>query len=119
MSSLLSEVLEQQRRAAEQGFDWPSEAPLWDKLQEEISELQADSADPDRARHELGDLLFMVLNIARHLRVDPEQALVEASARFSRRFDHVMAEPEQLPPPGDPKRLAAMEARWQAAKRRE
>ena len=116
MTDLLKHVLRQQQTAAEQGFDWPDQAPLWDKLAEEIAELRADAHDPKRAEEELGDVLFMVLNISRHLQLDPARALEGAAARFAERFEHVMAEPSALPPMGHPDRLVVMEARWQEAK---
>ena len=118
MTDLLTRILHQQQEAAEQGFDWPDQAPLWDKLAEEIVELKADAHDPERAAEELGDVLFMVLNIARHLQLDPARALEGAAARFAERFAYVMAEPAALPPLAHPDRLTVMEARWQEAKRK-
>ena len=78
-------------RAAKVGFDWPSAEGLFEKLQEEISELQAevirvDSVDQARVEEELGDLLFTAVNLARHLEVDTESALRGANAKFRRRF---------------------------------
>ena len=109
-----------QRRAARQGFDWPAGDPeLWRKLVEEIAELKAVARQPARAREELGDLLFMAVNLARHLKVDAGQALAQAIRKFERRYAHVIAGARSLPPIGDPRRLAAMEARWQQAKRKE
>lgn len=109
-----------QRAAARQGFDWPRNDPrLWRKLFEEIGELKAVVRDPVRARAELGDLLFMVVNLARHLGVDPGRALREAVRKFERRYGHVMANARGLPRKGDPRRLIRMEALWQEAKRRE
>lgn len=106
-----------QQQAAAEGFDWPDLPPMWDKLAEEIDELRRDCSDVRRAKAELGDVLFMVVNIARRLGVDPEQALAESCRRFAARYAHVVADPGALPPPGDPRRLAAMERRWQQAKR--
>jgi nucleoside triphosphate diphosphatase len=113
----LAEALRLQGDAAKQGFDWDNFAELWEKLAEEIAELRAEAGDDGRAREELGDVLFMVVNIARHLRVDPAQALHGANRKFRRRFDFIMRHADSLPPPGDPHRLAAMEALWQQAKR--
>ncbi len=108
-----------QAAAAEQGFDWPELAPLWDKLDEEIAELRAEIGRPDRLREELGDVLFMIVNLARHLGVDAEAALAQANEKFRRRYAQVIADAASLPPVGDPARLDAMEARWQTAKRAE
>ncbi|NKF22596.1 MazG nucleotide pyrophosphohydrolase domain-containing protein [Solimonas marina] len=109
-----------QREAAALGFDWRETAELWGKLAEEIGELQAAvSEGPARIEDELGDLLFMAVNLARHLGVDASAALAGANAKFARRFAHVCAELERLPPIGDPRRIVEMEARWQDAKRAE
>ena len=79
-------------RAARIGFDWPDSAGLFEKLQEEIGELEAELAPAQGAQSqsaieaELGDLLFTAVNLARHLKVDPESALRAANAKFRRRF---------------------------------
>lgn len=107
-----------QTQAAGQGFDWRHLGELWDKLAEEVDELkQAAGESRDAAEDELGDLLFMAVNLARHLQVDPAAALARTNAKFVRRFAHVTAQLENLPPMGDPRRLDAMEALWQEAKR--
>jgi uncharacterized protein YabN with tetrapyrrole methylase and pyrophosphatase domain len=109
-----------QRAAARQGFDWPAGDPrLWAKLAEEIGELRRARHDRRRAAEELGDLLFMAVNLARHLRVDPAAALAGANARFARRFAFVMSHAGTLPARGSPRRLAAMDALWRLAKRAE
>lgn len=109
-----------QRRAARTGFDWPAGDPaLWRKLHEEIGELKAAAGDRRKAREELGDLLFMVVNLGRHLKVDAGAALGAAIRKFERRYAHVMRGARTLPRRGDPRRLAAMERLWQEAKRRE
>jgi XTP/dITP diphosphohydrolase/ATP diphosphatase len=79
-------------RAAKVGFDWPNSDGLFDKLQEEIGELKAElapsSGEPSQSaiEAELGDLLFTAVNLARHLKVDPESALRATNAKFRRRF---------------------------------
>lgn len=81
-----------QKRAARIGFDWPDLVPVLDKLEEEIQELKAEitaRAAPARLEDELGDVLFVVANIARHLGVDPESALRSTNAKFERRFRHI------------------------------
>jgi len=109
-----------QRSAARTGFDWPAGDPaLWRKLHEEIRELKAVARHRSRAREELGDLLFAVVNVARHLKVDAGRALGAAIRKFERRYGHVMKHARDLPPKGHPRRLAAMERLWQEAKRRE
>ncbi len=75
-------------RAAKVGFDWPSADGLFDKLAEETAELHAEiaRADADKIEAEFGDLLFTTMNLARHLKVDPESALRRTNARFRTRF---------------------------------
>src|SRR5690349_21648125 len=100
-----------QRAAARTGFDWPRDDPaLWAKLHEEIAELKAVARRRPRAREELGDLLFMVVNLSRHLGVDAGAALAGAIRKFERRYAYIMARARSLPRKGDPRRLEAMEA---------
>jgi len=77
-------------KAAKVGFDWPDVRGLFDKVQEEVGELEAELAAPeieaDKVTSEMGDLLFTVVNLARHLQVDPEFALRGTNAKFRRRF---------------------------------
>ena len=74
-----------QRRAARVGFDWPDSSGPRAKIDEELAELDAET-DHHRMLDELGDLLFAVVNLARHLNIEPEAALREANAKFERRF---------------------------------
>ena len=76
------------RRAAAVGFDWPDAAGPGDKIAEELGELAAarEAGDAANTAEELGDVLFAVVNLARHLGIDPEQALVGANRKFERRF---------------------------------
>lgn len=78
-----------QRRAAAVGFDWPEVAPVMSKLAEEVDELRRGLDDPKAATHELGDVLFSVVNLARHLGIDPEIAFRRANDRFAGRFRRV------------------------------
>ncbi len=80
-----------QKRAARVGFDWPQVAPVIDKLEEELDEFRQAALGGNEIdiEDELGDLLFSVANVARHMKVDPEQALKKATAKFERRFRHV------------------------------
>ncbi|WP_328185409.1 nucleoside triphosphate pyrophosphohydrolase [Marinobacter sp. OP 3.4] len=82
-----------QRRASRHGFDWPDVEPVFDKLQEEIAELkvawqnaQQDPAARDEVEDELGDLMFVCVNLARFLKVNPEQALRRTNRKFEARF---------------------------------
>lgn len=80
-----------QKRAARVGFDWPDIGPVLDKITEEARELAEarDTLGPDEVREEMGDLLFVVANLARHLGVEPEEALRHANAKFERRFQGI------------------------------
>src|ERR1700732_1251161 len=108
-----------QRRAARVGFDWPDLPPILDKIVEEIDELRHElDAGADRARiaDEVGDLLFSVVNLARRIDTDPEQALRHANRKFERSFHHVE---ERLAARGKPIAQASldeMEVEWQRAK---
>ena len=98
-----------QKRAARTGFDWPDETGPRAKIEEELAEL-AEAAPADRAE-ELGDLLFAVVNLARHLKIDPEEALRLASRKFERRFRAI-----ETTPGFSSLSLEDMERLWQAAK---
>lgn len=75
-----------QARAAKVGFDWPDTAPVFGKIREELEELEQAVADNTNVAEELGDLLLATVNLARKLKVDPEQALREGNRKFERRF---------------------------------
>jgi ATP diphosphatase len=102
-----------QSRAARVGFDWADISGPRAKIDEELAEIEAAGNDEERAA-ELGDLLFSVVNYARHLGVDPEAALRDASARFERRFRKVETLSER---PLKGMSIDELEALWQQAKR--
>jgi ATP diphosphatase len=109
------------RRAARVGFDWPDAPHVLDKLEEEIAELRAElaTADPARLADELGDMLFVMANLARKLGLDPEVCLQGANGKFARRFggvERMLAEQGRAPADAT---LEEMEACWQAVKRTE
>lgn len=108
-----------QRRAASVGFDWDNAAKVVDKIAEEAREVVDAWADPDKRAEEIGDLLFAVANLARHLKVDPEAALRSANAKFTRRFHFIEAalKAEGRTPAGAS--LDEMEEFWQKAKQTE
>jgi nucleoside triphosphate diphosphatase len=90
----LLEALKIGKRAAKTGFDWPSAAPIAEKVREELAELENEMADADRDRleDEVGDLLFAVVNLARHLDIEPETALKRTNRKFRRRFKFIEGE---------------------------
>lgn len=108
-----------QKRAARVGFDWSEAAPVFDKIREEISELETEvdrGADPARLEDELGDVLFAVVNLARKLKVEPGLALRQSNLKFEQRFRYIerMLAAEGRAP--QDVSLDELEALWQKAK---
>ncbi len=106
------------KRAAGVGFVWPTIEGVLEKLIEEISELQTDitAGNPERATDELGDVLFVCANIARHLEIDPEAALRGSNAKFVRRFKFIEAALRTAGSSPEASTLDEMECLWQSAK---
>ena len=108
-------------RAARVGFDWPDAAAVLAKLDEEIGELRAElpTGDPARLADEVGDLLFVLANLARKLNLDPETCLRQANLKFERRFNYMeqIIEYKQLTLSETP--FEQMEAAWQQVKQAE
>lgn len=112
-----------QKRAARHGFDWPNIGPVFDKLHEEIDELkeaweaaQTGAGDPDAVEDELGDLLFVCVNLARFMKVNPEQALNRTNHKFDARFRAIERVLEREGRDMDEESLEALDAVWQAVK---
>ncbi len=112
-----------QKRAARHGFDWPEIGPVFDKLHEEIDELKeawqaahAGSGDLDAVEDELGDLLFVCVNLARFMKVNPEQALNRTNHKFDARFRAIEQVLEREGRDMDEESLEALDAVWQAVK---
>lgn len=114
----LTRAVKLSKRAARVGFVWPSAAEVLDKLDEEVGELRAELAAGDRARlrDELGDILFVVANLARELDIEPEDALRSSNAKFVRRFGFIEAELAKDGRTPEQSDLAEMDALWNAAK---
>jgi tetrapyrrole methylase family protein/MazG family protein/ATP diphosphatase len=114
----LTRAVKLSRRAAGVGFVWPSAKEVLDKLHEEVAELEheVEAGDMAKAREELGDVLFVVANLARQLDIEPEDALRATNAKFVRRFQFIearLAEAGKTPEQSD---LVEMDALWDAAK---
>lgn len=111
-----------QKRAARVGFDWPDTQNVFDKIHEELDELKEahhHSQTHDHREEELGDLLFVISNLARHLKVDPEKALRRANAKFTSRFEYIeakLAENHRTPKQSN---LEEMDQLWNDAKAEE
>jgi ATP diphosphatase len=104
-----------QKRAANVGFDWPDHRPVLDKLAEEIEEVRAEfdtGADVERLTDEIGDVLFVVANLARHAKVDFSRALRMANAKFERRFRQMEAMAEAEGGTLSDRSLEGQEALW-------
>ena len=108
------------KRAAYVGFDWPDRAGVHAKIREELDELDEAIGEqaPDKVEEELGDMLFAMVNLARHLDVDPEQALAVANNKFERRFRDMEQAVTDAGKDLGQESLASLEQEWQAAKRR-
>jgi MazG family protein len=104
-------------RAANVGFDWENIAQVLDKLHEELAEFNA-AESHDHLEDELGDLLFVIVNLARFVKVDPEQSLRRANAKFRARFGYVEARLAAQGKQLKDSNIEEMEALWQEAKRR-
>jgi nucleoside triphosphate diphosphatase len=106
-------------RAARVGFDWPDAAAVLDKFDEEIAELRAElsDADPARLTDEVGDLLFVLANLARKLSLDPEECLRAANRKFVQRFNAMEEATAHKGKMLSEMTLDEMEAQWQAVKR--
>ena len=107
-----------QKRAARVGFDWPSTDEVLDKIVEEAREVveARDRLGPEDLAEEVGDLLFVMANLARHLKVDPEAALRAANTKFTRRFRAIEAARAAMDKRPEDSDLAEMDALWDAAK---
>ena len=84
----LDRAVKLQRRAARTGFDWPDSTGARAKIDEELEELDRETGQ-DRRSEELGDLLFAIVNLSRHLKIDPEEALRQANRKFEKRFRQI------------------------------
>ncbi|PIE83222.1 MAG: nucleoside triphosphate pyrophosphohydrolase [Candidatus Contendobacter odensis] len=108
-----------QRKAAKAGFDWHQVEPVLAKIEEELAEIRhemANDSPPERLSDELGDVLFAIVNLARHLKIDPEMALRGTNSKFERRFQYIekqLAEKGQTPKNVT---LAEMDMLWEQAK---
>lgn len=114
----LTRAVKLQKRAARVGFDWPDVEQVLDKLREEIDELKEAKSAAHR-HEEFGDLMFVMANLARHMGLDPEQALRDANEKFTRRFNSVEAKLQQDDRTPSQSNLAEMDALWDEVKREE
>ena len=117
----LTRAVKLQNRAARVGFDWPDKAPVLDKIKEELQELEDEIASnsTEAIAEEFGDFLFVIANLARHLKLDPEQCLRAANRKFEHRFsamERILKAENKALAECD---LATMDEAWNAAKNEE
>ncbi len=114
----LTRAVKLSKRAAGVGFVWPTVQDVVKKLHEEVAELEAeiDAGDLEKARQEMGDVLFVVANLARTLEVDPEDSLRYTNAKFVRRFQYIEAKLRERGKTPDQSDLPEMDALWDEAK---
>ena len=101
------------------GFDWEHDGQVWDKVQEEISELHEEvstGASMEKVENEFGDVLFSLVNYARHLNINPEDALERTNKKFIKRFNYLEQKSLELKKPLDQMTLAEMDIYWNEAK---
>lgn len=110
-----------QDKAARVGFEWEHVAQVWDKLEEELRELRAAAATQDRAKveEEVGDVLFSLVNLARFLDVNPDEALHKTTTKFIQRFQYIERELSRQGKTPKQATLAEMDALWEEAKQQE
>ena len=101
------------------GFDWEESHQVWDKVQEELAELQVEveAGDQDKIEAEFGDVLFSMINYARFLKVNPEDALERTNKKFIKRFQYLESKAGELGKPLMDMTLAEMDVFWEEAKR--
>ena len=109
------------QKASSAGFDWPDAGGAWDKLEEELAEFREAMGQNDRAhlREELGDVLFAVCNVARHVGLDPEDAIRGANEKFQRRFEVIEQELDRAGERFEESGLDRLEGLWDFAKSQE
>lgn len=114
----LLEGLKLTKKAAKVGFDWPDAAPIFEKAEEEIGELKEALADgrTDKIEEEIGDLLFVIVNLARHLDIEPETALKRTNRKFRQRFSFIEKQLKLQGRTAETASLDEMDALWNEAK---
>lgn len=102
------------------GFDWEHDHQVWDKVKEELNELEAEvsaGASAEKIENEFGDVLFSLINYARHINVNPEDALERTNKKFIKRFNYLEQKSKEAGKPLDQMTLAEMDIYWEEAKK--
>jgi tetrapyrrole methylase family protein/MazG family protein len=118
--SALLQTYELTKKASRLGFDWPDVAGVVAKMDEEVKELKEalDLQDRKKIQDELGDLLFVLVNVARFLRINPEKALTKTIAKFNRRFSYIEKALRKMGKSFEQSDLTEMDRLWEEAKRK-
>jgi uncharacterized protein YabN with tetrapyrrole methylase and pyrophosphatase domain len=118
--SALLQAYDLTSKASRLGFDWPDTAGILDKLDEELAELKEalDLEDRKKIEDELGDLLFVLVNVARFLRINPERALTKTISKFKRRFGYIEKALKRMGKSFEQSNLAEMDRLWNEAKKK-
>lgn len=108
-------------RASNVGFDWPGPEPVWNKVEEELSELKTvlSSGDKNRVKEEIGDLLFSLVNLCRFFDIEAEETLSETVDRFLKRFAHIETRIRERGKTLAESSLEEMDSLWEEAKKKE
>lgn len=115
----LSQAAKIQKRCAHVGFDWPDVEGVFDKIKEEVDEVEQElNGDRSGLPEELGDLMFAVVNLCRHAKEDPEALLRQANAKFSKRFEHVEARVKGSDRSFEQHHLNELDEYWREAKQK-
>ena len=102
------------------GFDWENDSQVWEKVKEEIEELEHEvnsGAEHDKIEDEFGDVLFSLINYARHIKINPEDALERTNKKFTKRFNYLEQKSLELGKPLTDMTLSEMDTYWEEAKK--
>ena len=107
-----------QEKAANVGFDWPDKSGVWNKVEEELAELKAelDICDKVKAEQEFGDFLFSLINVCRHFKINPDNALEQTNKKFVRRFEYIEKKAAECNKKLNEMSLEQMDELWNEAK---
>ncbi|QDI91553.1 nucleoside triphosphate pyrophosphohydrolase [Salicibibacter halophilus] len=113
-------AFELQKKAAKAGFQWSEEAPMWEKLEEELAEWKEALTEhnAEEAKKEFGDVLFILANLARSYKIQPEEALLMTNRKFIRRFQYIEAQLKENGKTPESSNLTEMDGYWDEAKKK-
>src|SRR5699024_379308 len=112
------EAMKLQKKAAKVGFDWTDDAPIWMKLQEEIAEFMTElkTGDTQKMKEEFGDILFVLVNLARYYKIDTEEVLLLTNKKFKKRFQYIEEQSKREGKDIEKMSLEQLDEKWDEAK---